>query len=44
MKREWSKPVLQELSVNKTFLNPNSGDHLDYDYEEGTPREALTWS
>ncbi|WP_106408545.1 paeninodin family lasso peptide [Alteribacter populi] len=42
--KEWQKPVLEELSIDKTMANPDSGDYLDQTYEDGTHRDDLTWS
>ncbi|CAG9620749.1 paeninodin family lasso peptide [Sutcliffiella rhizosphaerae] len=44
MKKEWQEPQLEVLNITMTMANPHSGNHLDYTYEEGTPREDLTWS
>lgn len=44
MKKEWKTPVLEVLDVNMTMLDPKNGNHLDHSYENGTPRDELTWS
>ncbi|MBP3951504.1 paeninodin family lasso peptide [Bacillus suaedae] len=44
MKKHWEKPVLEVLEINMTMSNPHSGNNLDQTYEDGTPRDQLTWS
>ncbi|MFB5932459.1 paeninodin family lasso peptide [Peribacillus frigoritolerans] len=43
MKKEWQKPELEVLDVNKTMLG-SDGDRLDNDFTAGTGRDELTFS
>ncbi|WP_120190674.1 paeninodin family lasso peptide [Ammoniphilus oxalaticus] len=43
MKKEWQKPVLEELDVNMTMLG-NDGDFTDDVFPTNTPRGELTFS
>lgn len=43
MKKQWQKPVLEVLDVNKTMLGPN-GNYTDATYPEDTPKDKLGFS
>lgn len=43
MKKEWMKPEIEVLNVEKTMLGQD-GDTLDNDFPAGTPRGDLTFS
>lgn len=44
MKKEWKKPALEVLEVSMTMADPKNGNHLDFAYPSGTPRDKLTYS
>ncbi|MFF2588525.1 paeninodin family lasso peptide [Peribacillus butanolivorans] len=43
MKKEWKKPELEVLDVNKTMLGQD-GDFTDAAFPENTPKGKLTFS
>lgn len=43
MKKEWKKPELEVLDVNKTMLGQD-GDFTDAAFPDNTPKGKLTFS
>ncbi|MGG0788118.1 paeninodin family lasso peptide [Peribacillus simplex] len=43
MKKEWKKPELEVLDVNKTMLGKD-GEHTDAAFPAGTGRDDITFS